>query len=71
MKEIIKKRTYTIEQITYIDGNTELKRVNDGFNALELMGLLELSKDDIIDQIKGVVKPDVVKRKVIKNDQNT
>ena len=68
-KDIIKKRIYTIEQIMYTDGTTELKRTNDGFNALELMGLLELSKDDIIDQIKGAVKPDIVKRKVIDSDE--
>ena len=68
-KDIIKKRTWIVEHITYIDGTTELSRTNDGFNPLELMGLLELSKDDIINQIKGAVKPDVIKRKVIDSDE--
>ena len=65
-KKVIKKRKWIVEHIMYDDGTTQLSRKNDGFNSFELMGLLELSKDDIINQIKGNVKPDVVKRKVKK-----
>jgi hypothetical protein len=65
-KQVISKRKWTIEHITFNDGSTALSRINDGFNAFELMGLLELSKDDIINQMKGNVKPEVIKRKVIK-----
>ena len=68
-KDIIKKRKWIVEHITYTDGTTQLKRSNEGFNPFELMGILELSKDDIIQQIKGAVKPDVVKRKVIDSDE--
>ena len=63
-KEIVKKRKWIVEHIMYDDGTTQLSRTNDGFNPFELMGILELSKDDIINQIKGDVKPDIVKRKV-------
>ena len=65
-KKVITKRKWIVEHIMYDDGTTQLSRTNDGFNSFELMGLLELSKDDIINQIKGNVKPDVVKRKVKK-----
>ena len=65
-KKIITKRKWIVEHITYHDGTTSLSRTNDGFNAFELMGLLELSKDDIIDHIKGNVKPEIITRKAIK-----
>lgn len=65
-KKIISKRKWIVELITYDDQSTELKRTCEGFNAFELMGVLELSKDDIINQIKGNIKPDIIKRKVIK-----
>ena len=65
-KQIISKRKWIVEFITYDDQSTELKRTCEGFNAFELMGVLELSKDDIINQIKGNIKPDIIKRKVIK-----
>ena len=64
-KQIISKRKWIVEHITYSDGTTAISRKNDGFNSFELMGVLELSKDDIINQIKGIVKPEIVKRKVI------
>lgn len=68
-KKIIKKRKWIVEHIFYHDATTELKRTNDGFNAFELMGILELSKDDIINQIKGNVKPDIIKRKLIEKNK--
>ena len=43
-KQVISKRKWTVEHITFNDGSTALSRINDGFNAFELMGLLELSK---------------------------
>ena len=70
-KQIISKRKWIVEHITYNDGTTAISRTNDGFNAYELMGVLELSKDDIINQIKGNVKPEIIKRKVIKRKPNT
>jgi hypothetical protein len=69
-KKIIKKQKWIVEFILYNDGTTEMKRTNVGFNALDLIGVLELSKDDIINQIKGNVKPDVIKRKVKTYENN-
>ena len=64
-KKIILKQKYTVEHITYNDGTTAMSRTNDGFTAFELIGILEYSKDEIINQIKGNIKPETVKRKVI------
>ena len=69
-KKIIKESTWVVKYITYDDGTTTLNRVNDGFNPFELLGMLEISKDDIIQQIKGQIKPDIIKRKVIDDGGN-
>ena len=69
-KKIIKESTWVVNYITYDDGTTTLNRVNVGFNPFELLGMLEISKDDIIQQIKGQIKPDIIKRKVIDDGGN-
>ena len=57
---------YTIEAYKDEDGQGVVERTNEGFNAFELLGHLMVVQDDILDQIKGLVKPDIVKRKVVK-----
>ena len=64
-KEVVRKQTYFVRLTTLEDGSTELFRECDGFNAYELLGVLDLTAKDIVQQIKGVIKPDVVKRNVI------
>ncbi len=66
-KKIKVVRLYTMKSTTFEDGSTELDRRNDGFHPNELLGLLELTQLDIIDQIRGVVRPDVTKRTVIED----
>lgn len=62
----ITKRTYTITMTTdNATGRTEIESVNDGFPALELLGLLDWKRDDIIKQLRGAIIPDKVKRTVI------
>lgn len=58
-------KTYTI--ILKEGDTTTLTRKNDGFNAIELLGVLQMAKNDIIDQIKGIVEADIdfVERKVV------
>lgn len=62
------KQVYTIT-IEDIDGKKNMTRRNDGFNAIELLGLLELTQQDILKQIKGLeeAKIDVVKREVVED----
>lgn len=38
---------------------------NEGFNALEVMGILSSKIEDVKDQTKGLVKPRVFERKLV------
>ena len=62
------KQVYTII-IEDIDGKKTMTRRNDGFNAIELLGLLELAQQDILKQLKGLEEAeiDVVKREVVED----
>jgi hypothetical protein len=41
---------------------------NDGLSAIELIGILEWKKNDIFKQMIGEIKPDIVSRKLIKDE---
>jgi hypothetical protein len=62
------KQVYTII-IEDVDGNKKMTRRNDGFNAIELLGLLELAQQDILIQMKGLQEDgiDIVKREVVED----
>jgi hypothetical protein len=62
------KQVYTII-IEDIDGHKKMTRRNDGFNAIELLGLLELAQQDILIQMKGLAEDgiDIVKREVVED----
>ena len=64
-KKIVRKQIYTIECMEYSDGTNAMKRVCDGFNSIELLGLLDYIREEILKQMKGKIKPDIVERKVI------
>jgi hypothetical protein len=70
-KAIIRKATYLIEHIEYEDGSVKLRRTCDGFDAYQLMGLLELAQIEIKDQLKGMIKADVIERIVINDTSPT
>lgn len=59
------KKTWTITLETKND-KWHLSRVNDGFDALELIGILELTKQEVMDQMAGLIKPDFITRQVVK-----
>lgn len=67
-KQIVNKKVWTIELTTFLDGSTELTRTNDGFNALELLGVCHKSISEINDQAKGLITPTVINRKVFKRN---
>jgi len=53
------------------DKNNKLRldRANTGFNGLELLGLLEILREDIMKQMKGEKRPEIEhKAKVIINE---
>lgn len=64
--EKIKK--YTIKYKIGKEQNT-IERINDGFSAAELLGLLEMTQLEILEQMRGIIKPDIIKRKVINRKQ--
>ena len=54
-----------IEIIDYSDGSSVMNRTNDGFCALELLGLLSKTQKDVIEQMEGLIKPTLVNRTLI------
>lgn len=64
------KKTYTISWEESDNGN-QLTRTNDGFNAFELLAILEIAKDDIIKGMKSKEeqKIDVIKKQVVKDEK--
>lgn len=63
---IVRKATYTIEYIVKADGTTQLNRKADRFSPFELLGLLDLTRGEIIAQMQGKIKPDIIKREVVR-----
>lgn len=54
-----------------LDENNKLRldRTNTGFNGFELLGLLEIMREDIMKHIKGEKRPEIEhKAKVIINE---
>ena len=64
------KKTYTIIVETTEDGN-QMTRTNDGFNAFELLGILEMVQDDILKQMKSKEEKeiDIIKRQIVKDEE--
>jgi hypothetical protein len=62
-------KRYIIEHEFTGEGKGSLTRRNEGFNPWELLGLLEHSQMEILKQLSGEIKPDVIKREVIKDEQ--
>lgn len=63
--KIVRVKRYTIEEEHYEDGSQLLRRVNDGFTAMELLGLLTFITDEIFSQVRGAFKPDKIERQVV------
>jgi hypothetical protein len=69
-KKVLKRKIYTLEVIEYADGSSTMNRTNDGFHGVELMGQLEIIQFEILQQMKGLIKPPTkVNRKVIKDEE--
>ena len=65
VKKIKSVQTYKITWTEFEDGNCSFNRVNDGFHALELLGLLEMMQTEILEQMRGNVKPHTTVKKLI------
>ncbi len=64
-KKVLYEKTYTLSVIRYAD-EIHLKRENNGFTPMELMGYLEMIQLEILQQISGELKPDIVERTFVK-----
>jgi hypothetical protein len=60
-------KTYTIK-IIETEKAFALDRTNDGFGAIELLGVLQMTTLDIMAQLAGTVKPDYVKRNIVTDE---
>ena len=60
-----KTKKYTIEVIEDSEKGTTINRENNGFNLMELLGILEYTQLDLIDRLKKDVKPDKIETKVV------
>lgn len=69
MAKVIETKKWTIEIKSYDDGSFTLKRTNEGFTALELLGLIFKAQMEILDQISGKIKPTVTERIVVKDGE--
>lgn len=66
--KVVKTNTYTITQELLEDGRARMIRTNDGFNAYELVGMLQLTINDIQKQVLGEIKsPDIIERRLIQD----
>ena len=60
-------KRYTLE-ITDDGKTTNMSRKNDGFNVIELIGFMEMTKHDLINQAKGLAedKVDIITKQAVK-----
>lgn len=63
--KVIRTQTMTIKVDHLEDGGFNVYRTNDGFNSMELLGQIDFMAREIVKQLSGDIKPDVVKRTVI------
>ena len=62
----MKTKTYTIKVVENDNGKLTLHRINDGFSAYELLGLMEEIQLDIIGMTRQTIKPfDEIKRQLV------
>ncbi len=58
-------KRYTLEA-KIEDGRLKVNSENDGFNGLEVLGILQMKVVDVLAQLSGKITPDIIERKVIK-----
>jgi len=62
---------YKLEITCDDDGNNlSIKGEASGFRGFEILGFLDWKREDIIAQIRGAVKPDIVERTVVTEATN-
>lgn len=64
----MKTQFYGILFVTRDDGKVSVYRKARNFNAYELLGILEEAQIDILRQMKGEIRPEIIKRVAIKQE---
>lgn len=64
-----RKRSYTFTIEEYTDGCRAMIRHNDGFTALELIGICSMISREVVDQQEGRIRPDIIKRNYIEHEE--
>ena len=70
MKEkfkVLSSKKWSFELQNLSNGIVRLRRINKGFTAYELLGLIKQAESDILKQMSGEIKPDIIERKVIED----
>lgn len=70
-KQIVSVREYTIIELSYSDGSGSYHRVNHGFNAFELMGILNHVIIDLHEMHNHPTRYKTVTRKGINKNGNS
>jgi len=62
-------KTYKFE-LTEADNGITFTRTNNGFNVLELLGILKLTENSIMEQLKGISeeKIDTIKLQLVEEE---
>ena len=64
-QKIIRTQTFILKIEWLANGKYNIHRINDGFDIFELMGHVGFLQQEIIKQMAGEIKPDVITRTVI------
>ena len=59
------KKKYVLIFTEKEDGNSTMTTKSDGYGAMEIIGILDFKRADIMAQIREEIKPDVIKRMVV------
>lgn len=54
-KETTRIQKYTIQISHYADGTSQMYRENNGFSVIELMGILEIVKENLLEVFKDAI----------------
>ena len=56
---------YTIK-VQDVEGKLMVIRTCQGISSFELLGHLAMAQKEIMEQIQGILKPDIIKRRIVK-----
>ncbi len=69
-KNVIKTKIWTIKVEIHDDGTETMTRTNDGFTSIELLGLVDFIREEVMLQIKGLLFPTKIKREIVVNNKD-